>query len=218
MCRIWQVELTKERKAAPPDPAWPEFEYGNPGSFKRGLATLPNAISVALGQPVGEAAKEDAKVKLQWKLTSLAPADGGRYLATYDTPEGERTVLAKAVVSTAPAHALSDVLTPVMPESKAIFEKARAEIARRGIYHPPVAAVTVAYPKAAFKDVEVCMHRRSKSRPLATRAAEVPCSISRARSQPRPSTHTAPPLRTPSKHATYPSRRFINGAVGCRPQ
>lgn len=29
-----QVELTKERKADPPDPSWVDFEYGNPGSFK----------------------------------------------------------------------------------------------------------------------------------------------------------------------------------------
>lgn len=35
-----QVELTKERKADPPDPAWPEFEYGNPGSFREGLSTV----------------------------------------------------------------------------------------------------------------------------------------------------------------------------------
>jgi len=35
-----QIELTKERKADPPDAAWPEFEYGNPGSFKEGLATV----------------------------------------------------------------------------------------------------------------------------------------------------------------------------------
>ena len=31
----------------------------------------------------------------------------------------------------------------------------REAIARQGIYHPPVAAVTVAYPKDAFKDVEL---------------------------------------------------------------
>merc|ERR1719443_2723401 len=66
-----QVELTKERKASPPDPAWPAFEYGNPGSFKRGLSTLPNAISAELGQPVGEPAAPDARVKLQWRLVSI---------------------------------------------------------------------------------------------------------------------------------------------------
>ena len=47
-----QVELTKERKAAPPDPAWPEFEYGNPGSFRYGLGTLPKAIEAELGDKV----------------------------------------------------------------------------------------------------------------------------------------------------------------------
>ena len=31
----------------------------------------------------------------------------------------------------------------------------RTAIGRTGIYHPPVAAVTVAYPKTAFKDVEL---------------------------------------------------------------
>jgi len=149
-----QVELTKERKAAPPDPAWPAFEYGNPGSFRRGLSTLPNAISAELGQPAGEAINPDARVKLQWRLRKLERAPTG-YLATFETPDGPRTVEARSVVSTAPAHALRDVLSPVMPEAAGIFDRVRDEIERRGIYHPPVAAVTVAYPKSAFKDVEL---------------------------------------------------------------
>lgn len=66
-----QVELTKERKASPPDPAWVDFEYGNPGSFRKGLSTLPHAIAASLGQPHGEAEMADAKVKLQWKLTKV---------------------------------------------------------------------------------------------------------------------------------------------------
>ena len=62
---------------------------------------------------------------------------------------------ARAVVSTAPAHALADALTPVMPEASHIFGQVREPISRNGIYHPPVAAVTVAYPKDSFKDVEL---------------------------------------------------------------
>ena len=77
------------------------------------------------------------------------------YLATYETPTGVETVRARSVVSTAPAHALKDVLSPVMPEAEGIFDKIRKEIDRKGIYHPPVYAVTVAYPKSAFKDVEL---------------------------------------------------------------
>lgn len=150
-----QVELTKERKAAPPDPAWPEFEYGNPGSFKYGLSTLPNAIAAELGAPPGEDPAEDARVKLGWRLTSLERREAGGYAAAFDTPDGPRSVLARSVVSTAPAHALKEVLAPVMPEAVSIFDAIREQIQRRGIYHPPVAAVTVAYPKASFKDVEL---------------------------------------------------------------
>ena len=139
-----QIELTKERKADPPDEAWPEFEYGNPGSFREGLATLPNAIAASLKE----------KISLEWKIT-LIEKSGDGYVATFDTPSGVQTVQAKTIVSTAPAHALSDVLAPVMPESKSIFEKVRSNIARVGVYHPPVAAVTVAYPKSAFKDIEL---------------------------------------------------------------
>mmetsp|Transcript_8062 Transcript_8062/g.22988 ORF Transcript_8062/g.22988 Transcript_8062/m.22988 type:complete len:605 (-) Transcript_8062:43-1857(-) len=139
-----QVELTKERKADPPAPEWPEFEYGNPGSFREGLSTLPNAISKELGN----------KIQLQWKAKAIEKSDDG-YTVTFETPNGEKVVAAKSVVSTIPAHSISDILQPVMPESKTIFEKVRAEIDRIGIYHPPVAAVTVAYPKSSFKDIEL---------------------------------------------------------------
>jgi len=152
-----QVELTKERKADPPDPKWPAFEYGNPGSFRKGLSTLPHAISEELGQPVGGPPNADAKVQLQWRLTKLEKAESGvGYVATYDTPEGERVVHAKSVTSTAPAHALSEVLKPVLPDTcTAVFDKVREAIDRVGVYYPPVAAVTVAYPKSAFKDVDL---------------------------------------------------------------
>jgi len=139
-----QVELTKERKADPPAPEWPEFEYGNPGSFKEGLSTLPKAISKELGE----------KVNLQWKATKIEKTGAG-YSVTFDTPGGEKVVAAKSVVSTIPAHSISNVLQSVMPETKSIFEKVRTEIDRIGVYHPPVAAVTVAYPKSAFKDVQL---------------------------------------------------------------
>lgn len=139
-----QVELTKERKADPPDPSWVEFEYGNPGSFKRGLSTLPAAIEKELGE----------RVKLEWKLTKVEK-DGSVYRATYDTPDGEKCVTAKSIVTTVPTHAMGSTLEPVLPGSADLFSRERDVINRKGIYYPPVAAVTVAYPKAAFKDVEL---------------------------------------------------------------
>lgn len=148
-----QIELTKERKADPPAPEWPEFEYGNPGSFREGLATLPNAIAKELG--VGD----DQKIRLEHKTTKIEKKtndDGSNYYeATFDTPKGTKTIKAKTIVSTMPAHCISNVLEPVMEESKEIFEKIRKDIDRVGVYYPPVAAVTVAYPKKSFKDIEL---------------------------------------------------------------
>eukprot|EP00562_Extubocellulus_spinifer_P009767 CAMPEP_0178497828 /NCGR_PEP_ID=MMETSP0696-20121128/14906_1 /TAXON_ID=265572 /ORGANISM="Extubocellulus spinifer, Strain CCMP396" /LENGTH=598 /DNA_ID=CAMNT_0020126299 /DNA_START=23 /DNA_END=1815 /DNA_ORIENTATION=- len=140
-----QVELTKERKADPPEPQWVDFEYGNPGSFRNGLSTLPNAISKELG----------SKVRLQWKVTEVDKSDDGVYTVSFDTPDGAKSVRARTVVCTAPAHALRDVFTAVMPESTILLDKVRKEIDRIGVYYPPVCAVTVAYPKSSFKDVEL---------------------------------------------------------------
>lgn len=146
-----QVELTKERKADPPKPEWVEFEYGNPGSYKEGLATLPNAIKEELGD----------KIKLEWKLTTIdnnpdSADDGYRYIATYETPTGTQKIKTKAIVSTAPTHALQNtVLENVMPQATKLLNKIRSNILRKGVYHPPVAAVTVAYPKSSFKNVEL---------------------------------------------------------------
>ena len=140
-----QVELTKERKADPPKPEWVEFEYGNPGSFRRGLSTLPKAIEKELGD----------KVKLEWTLAKVEKDTNDIYTATYDTPNGQQKVLSKTIVSTIPTHAMGNILEPVLPGSTDLFTKERAIINRKGIYYPPVAAVTVAYPKSSFKDIEL---------------------------------------------------------------
>jgi len=142
-----QVELTKERKANPPNPEWPEFEYGNPGSFKNGLSTLPNAIHAALGD----------KVKTQWKLVSVdRPLDDGIFLATFDTPTGQQKIRARTVVSTIPAHVLSDgTFDDIIPSLRPLMSRIRSNIDRVGIHHPPVAAVTVSYPKSSFRDIEL---------------------------------------------------------------
>jgi len=141
-----QVELTKERKADPPKPEWVEFEYGNPGSYKNGLSTLPKAIEKELGD----------RVKLEWTLTRVSrtrPSLG--YLASFSTPTGPQTVRAKSVVSTLPAHAADSVFEPVLPASPALFSRVRDAVNRRGIYYPPVAAVTLAYPRSSFRDVDL---------------------------------------------------------------
>ena len=67
-------------------------------------------------------------MRLQWRLTRLEREEGsGQYLATFDTPEGEQRVKARAVVSTAPAHALKEVLTPVLPEADKLCDEVRED-------------------------------------------------------------------------------------------
>ena len=78
------------------------------------------------------------------------------YAAAFDTPDGAVAVTCRSLVSTAPAHALKGVFDDVLPGAKPLFEEIRKNIGRdAGVYHPPVCAVTVAYPKSAFKDVEL---------------------------------------------------------------
>ncbi len=144
-----QVELTRERKADPPDPNWVEFEYGNPGSYRGGLSTLPNAIMDELG-PEGRA-------KLGWTLTNIVRRDDeDGYVATFDVPDGgRRRINARTIVTTLPAHAVGNALEDVLPGSSDLFARVRDDIKRRGIYYPPVAAVTLAYPKSSFRDIDM---------------------------------------------------------------
>lgn len=118
-------ELAKEKKANPPDPKWPTYQPGELGSFREGLQTLPNAI----------AAQVD--VRTGWKLTALEK-DGKKWLATFN----DKQIRAATVVCTAPAHAMAPLLRDIDSSAAEALEK---------VYYPPVASVTVAYPKSAFK-------------------------------------------------------------------
>ena len=65
-------------------------------------------------------------MRLQWRLTGLErSAADGQYTATFDTPDGVQSVMARSVVSTAPAHALTGVLSSVLPEASGLFERVR---------------------------------------------------------------------------------------------
>ncbi|KAK6937202.1 Amine oxidase [Dillenia turbinata] len=61
---------------------------------------------------------------------------------TYETPEGLVSLQSKSVVMTIPSHVASTLLRPL---------SAAAVDALSRFYHPPVAAVTVSYPKEAIR-------------------------------------------------------------------
>jgi oxygen-dependent protoporphyrinogen oxidase len=156
---VRQIELTKERTANPPDPTWVDFEYGNPGSYRNGLSTLPLAIQGKLGNRVrlGWTLIDIVKKKKHTSSGDVIGDKGYYYMATFEESStgNKRKINTRSVVSTVPAHAIGTTLNNVLPGSATLFTKYRDSIQRTGIYYPPVAAVTLAYPKTSFRDVEL---------------------------------------------------------------
>jgi len=129
-------EIAKEKEQNPPDPKWPTYKPGELGSFREGLQTLPNAIAHNLKQ-------NGHRVETEWKLKSLMPpSQHNDWSVIFDTPNGSITVFAKAIVCTAPAHAIGNIIKPLDNDAATALDK---------VYYPPVASVTVAYPKSSFK-------------------------------------------------------------------
>ncbi|PXF43660.1 Protoporphyrinogen oxidase, chloroplastic [Gracilariopsis chorda] len=122
----------REREQNPPDEDLPTWKGGALGSFKDGLAMLPNAIQRQLGD----------KIKLQWRLVDVERAENGMYKAVFETPEGTRDITTKAIAMTTPAGATVRALKNLAPGISAL-EK---------VYYPPVWSVSLAYPKSEFKE------------------------------------------------------------------
>ncbi|KAM3271938.1 hypothetical protein ACQJBY_042254 [Aegilops geniculata] len=123
----------KGKNPKPPrDPRLPAPKGQTVASFRKGLAMLPNAIASRLG----------SKVKLSWKLTSITKEDNQGYVLGYETPEGLVSVQAKSVIMTIPSYVASDILRPLSIDAADALSK---------FYYPPVAAVTVSYPKEAIR-------------------------------------------------------------------
>ncbi|CAL5357876.1 unnamed protein product [Camellia sinensis] len=140
----------------PRDMRLPKPKGQTVGSFRKGLVMLPEAISARLG----------SKVKLSWKLTSIVQLENGRYNLTYETPEGLVSLQSQSVVMTVPSHVASNLLRPLSVISLIPINKkytmgayqempswniAAAADALSKFYYPPVAAVSISYPKEAIR-------------------------------------------------------------------
>ncbi|XP_030471495.1 protoporphyrinogen oxidase 1, chloroplastic [Syzygium oleosum] len=126
------IQEKNKAPAAPRDPRLPKPKGQTVGSFRKGLMMLPNAIYERLG----------SKLKLSWKLLSITRLDNWGYNLTYETPEGVVSLQTKSVVMTIPSHVASGLLRPL---------SAAAADALSKFYYPPVAAVTISYPKEAIR-------------------------------------------------------------------
>ncbi|XP_006644079.2 protoporphyrinogen oxidase, chloroplastic [Oryza brachyantha] len=145
--KVWRLEETggsiiggtiktiqeRGKNPKPPrDPRLPTPKGQTVASFRKGLTMLPDAITSRLGN----------KVKLSWKLTSITKSDNQGYVLVYETPEGVVSVQAKTVVMTIPSYVASDILRPLSSDAADALSR---------FYYPPVAAVTVSYPKEAIR-------------------------------------------------------------------
>ncbi|KAL8232760.1 hypothetical protein R6Q57_002538 [Mikania cordata] len=123
----------KNSSTKPPrDPRLPKPKGQTVGSFRKGQAMLPNAISKRLG----------SRVKLSWKLLSISKLKNRGYKLTYETPNGTAYLESKTVVMTVPSYVASDLLRPLSLEAANALSK---------FYYPPVAAVSISYPKEAIR-------------------------------------------------------------------
>ncbi len=127
---IFRLRQRKKEDAANFDPELPTWKGGALGSFRSGLSALPNAIARRLGDDV----------RLQWRMTALSRREDGRYVATYDTPDGVTQVVAKSVALTTPARATANILADIAPNARELDK----------IPYPCVWSVTLAYPKTEF--------------------------------------------------------------------
>ncbi|XP_042476589.1 protoporphyrinogen oxidase 1, chloroplastic isoform X2 [Macadamia integrifolia] len=125
------IKAIQEQNRGHRDPHLPKPKGQTVGSFRKGLAMLPNAISARLG----------SKVKLSWKLSSIK-MDGGRYTLIYETAEGLVFVQTRSIVMTVPSHVASSLLCSL--------STAAADALSR-FHYPPVAAVSISYPKEAIR-------------------------------------------------------------------
>ncbi|MED6167994.1 Protoporphyrinogen oxidase 1, chloroplastic [Stylosanthes scabra] len=145
--KVWKLEqnggsiiggtfkaIQERNKASKPprNPHLPKPKGQTVGSFRKGMSMLPEAISARLGN----------KVKLSWKLSSINRVESGHYSLTYDTPEGVVSLQTRTVVMTIPSYVASTLLRPLSNAAADALSK---------IYYPPVAVVSISYPKEAIR-------------------------------------------------------------------
>jgi len=130
-----QKQSTKKER----DPRLPEVKGQTVGSFRGGLQQFASGMADYLK-------KNDTEIELNWKLDSYSWDEAKEeHVLQYTTDKGKETLRSKAVILTAPAYVTSDLLRPT---------SADAADALAEIKYPRVAAVTVEYPKSAFREPE----------------------------------------------------------------
>jgi len=104
------------------------------GSFRKGLQTLALKVADYLGED---------RVWTNSPLESVERMGDGRYKAVVEKDGKKTEVIAKSVCLTSPTRVTCRVAKDLVPAAARLEE----------VYSPPVASVTMAYPKESFKEL-----------------------------------------------------------------
>ena len=128
-------EIAQEKKDNPPDPAWPTYKGGQLGSFRKGLQTMALKVAEYLG---------NERVWTNSPVESVERNEDGRYKVVVNKDGKDKTeILAKSVCLTSPTRVTCKIAKDLVPAAARLEE----------VYSPPVASVTMAYPKESFKEL-----------------------------------------------------------------
>jgi len=131
-------KAAEDKKTAPKrDPRLPEIKGQTVGSFRGGLKQFAEAVA-------NHISKGGSTPRLGWKLSSLKwDAVRQEHILEYETPSGPKRLRSKAIILTSPSQVTANILRPL---------SATAADALDEIFYPCVAAVTVEYPRSAFRE------------------------------------------------------------------
>ncbi|GKY90627.1 hypothetical protein MPSEU_000036200 [Mayamaea pseudoterrestris] len=126
------AEIAEEKKSNPPDPKWPTYQGGQLGSLRKGLMGMPVKIAEALGKD---------RIWTNSPVDKIVKNSDGTYKVTM-TKDGEETIVeARSVCLTSPTRVTCKLAADLIPAAAKLSE----------VYAPPVAAVTMGYPRSSFK-------------------------------------------------------------------
>lgn len=125
-------EIAQEKKDNPPDPAWPTYQGGQLGSFRKGLQTLPRAVEQYLGND---------RVWTSASVEKIEKLPNGQFQATINKCGTTQIVTTKCISLTSPTRVTCTLASDLIPAAARLAE----------VYSPPVASVTMAYKKEWFR-------------------------------------------------------------------
>jgi len=121
------------------DPRLPEVKGQTVGSFRGGLQQFADALSDHI-------ARLSSPVRLNWKLSNLQwDAEKEQHILDYQGPNGSKRVRSRSVILTTPSYVAADLIRPLSTTAAAALDE---------VNYPRVGAVTVQYPKSAFREPE----------------------------------------------------------------